>query len=119
MRSMLATVRRLPGHFCRSKPTRTMSKRYDFIRRPPGEKGFDAKKELDAVIGPYEGRPPGERLAVRALRILARGLLGAAAAIAVAAGVMYVLHSHVRDAQRAPVKPTPGKPVPIEIIPAK
>jgi hypothetical protein len=88
---------------------------------PPASRvkpGFDAKKELDAVIGPYEERP-GERLAVRALRILARGLIGAAAAIAVAFVVMYVLHSHVRDAQRAAVKPVPGKPVPIEIIPAK
>jgi hypothetical protein len=80
--------------------------------------GFDAGKELDAVIGPY-GQRPGERLAVRALRVLARGLLGAAAAIAVAFVVMYVLHSHVRDAQRAAAKPVPGKPVPIEIIPAK
>jgi hypothetical protein len=86
---------------------------------PPGSgPAFDAKKELDAVIGPYVERP-GERLLVRALRIVARGLLGAAAAIAVAFAVMYVLHSHVRDAQRAPAKLVPGKPVPIEIIPAK
>ena len=56
---------------------------------------------------------------MRVLRIVARGLLGAAAAIAVAFAVMYVLHKHVSDAQRAPVKVTPGKPVPIELIPAK
>ena len=86
--------------------------------RPGEPKPFDAKKELDAVIPPYEERP-GEKLAVRALRILARGLLGAAAAIAVAFAVMYVLHTHVRDAQRAPVKLQPGKPVPVELIPAK
>ena len=79
---------------------------------------FDAKKELDALIPPYRERA-GERFAVRALRIVARGLLGAAAAIAVAFAVMYVLHSHVRDAQRAPVKVQPGKPVTIDLIPAK
>lgn len=79
---------------------------------------FDVQKELDEVVGRYDEHP-GERLLVRALRILARGLLGAAAAIAVAFAVMYVLHKHVGDAQRAPAKVTPGKPVPIELIPAK
>lgn len=86
--------------------------------RPPGMPTFDAKKELDELIPPYRERA-GERFAVRALRIVARGLLGAAAAIAVAFAVMYVLHSHVRDAQLAPAKVPPGKPVTIELIPAK
>jgi hypothetical protein len=96
-----------------------MKIRYDISRPPSRTPGFDAKRELDELIGPYGARPKGERLAVRILRIVARGLLGAAAAIAVALGVMWVLHTHVRDAQRAPVKLEPGKPVPIEIIPAK
>ena len=95
-----------------------MKNRYSqFGARSPA-KTFDVQKELDQVVGRYDERP-GECFAVRALRILARGLLGAAAAIAVAFAVMYVLHTHVRDAQRAPVKPIPGKPVPIDLIPAK
>lgn len=86
--------------------------------RPRGPGAFDPHKELDAVVGPYREHA-GERLLVRALRIVGKGLAGAALAIAVATTVMYVLHKHVRDAQRAPVTPLPGKPVPIEIIPAK
>jgi hypothetical protein len=95
-----------------------MMKRYSQFDRPKSLRTFDVQKELDEVVGRYEERP-GERLAVRLLRILARGLLGAAAAIAVAFAVMYVLHKHVGDAQRAPAKVVPGKPVPIDLIPAK
>ena len=95
-----------------------MKDRYSQFGKPRALNTFDVQKELDEVVGPYQERP-GERLAVRALRILARGLVGAAAAIAVAFAVMYVLHKHVGDAQRAAVKSTPGKPVPIELIPAK
>ena len=86
--------------------------------KPRDPRAFDVQKELDQVVGRYEEHP-GERLLVRALRILGRGLVGAALAIAVAATVMWVLHKHVREAQRAAVTPAPGKPVPIEIIPAK
>ena len=93
-------------------------KRYSQFDKPKTRRSFDVQKELDEVVGRYEERP-GERLAVRLLRILARGLLGAAAAIAVAFAVMYVLHKHVEDAQRAPPKVVPGKPVPIDLIPAK
>ena len=96
-----------------------MKIRYDITRPPTRAAGFDPKKELDEVVGSYGARRPGERLAVRVLRIIARGLLGAAAAIAVAFGVMWILHSHVRDAQRAPAKIVPGKPVPIDLVPAK
>jgi hypothetical protein len=95
-----------------------MKKRYSQFDKPPPPSAFDVRKELDAVVGRYDEHP-GERLLVRALRIVARGLLGAAAAIAVAFAVMYVLHKHAGDAQRAPVKPVPGKPVPIDLIPAK
>lgn len=95
-----------------------MKDRHNPFGRPRAPGGFDVQKELDEVVGRY-GERTGERLAVRALRIIARGLLGAAAAIAVAFVVMYVLHKHVGDAQRAPAKVVPGKPVPIELIPGK
>ena len=93
-----------------------MEKRYRHFHAPGEAKPFDVKKELDTVVGTYDEHP-GEKLVVRAMRIVARGLLGAAAAIAVAFAVMWVLHKHVGDAQRAPAPVTPGKPIPIQIIP--
>jgi hypothetical protein len=95
-----------------------MDNRYRHFQAPGETRPFDVKKELDTVVGRYDEHP-GEKLVVRALRILGRGLAGAAAAIAVAFVVMWVLHKHVRDAQLAPAPVTPGKPIPIQIIPAQ
>ena len=83
---------------------------------PKAPRPLDVKKELDAVIGKYEERP-GERLAVRVVRIVGRGLLGAALAVAVSSAVIYTLHKHVKDAQTAPVPLIPGKPIPVQILP--
>lgn len=83
---------------------------------PKAPRALDVQKELDAVVGKYEERP-GEKLAVRVVRIVGRGLLGAALAIAVSGAVIYTLHKHVKDAQMAPVPLTPGKPIPVQILP--
>ncbi len=83
---------------------------------PKAPRPLDVQKELDAVVGKYQERP-GEKLAVRAIRILGKGLLGAALAIAVSGAVIYTLHKHVKDAQTAPVPLTPGKPIPVQILP--
>ncbi len=90
-----------------------MQRNFPDPKVPPS---LDVKKELDAVIGKYEEHP-GERLAVRAIRIIGRGLLGAALAIVVSGAVIYTLHNHVKDAQRAPAPLTPGKPIPVQILP--
>lgn len=90
-----------------------MQRNFPDPKAPPA---IDVNKELDAVIGTYEERP-GEKLAVRALRILGRGLLGAALAVVASGAVIYTLHKHVKDAQLAPAPLTPGKPIPVQILP--
>lgn len=92
--------------------------------RPPGSAAargsklgdnlpFDVEKELDEVVGKFEGRR-GTRLQ-RAGRIVGRALLGASLAIAAATVMIYTLHSHVRQAQQAPA---PKKPIQVQIVPA-
>ena len=83
---------------------------------PKAKASLDVKKELDAVVGKYEERP-GEKLVVRAIRIIGRGLLGAALAVVASGAVIYTLHKHVKDAQLAPAPLTPGKPIPVQILP--
>lgn len=90
-----------------------MQREFPDPKAPPA---LDVQKELDAVIGKYEEHP-GEKLAVRVVRIVGRGLLGAALAIAVSSAVIYTLHKHVKDAQTAPVTLVPGKPIPVQILP--
>ena len=84
--------------------------------RPPGTKtAFDVQKELDEVVGRYEeGR--GERALRRYGRWFARFVAAAVLASATAAAVMYVLHDHVMQAQKAPA---PKKPVSVRIVPAQ
>jgi tetrahydromethanopterin S-methyltransferase subunit G len=74
---------------------------------------FDVEKELDQVIGKFEDRR-GNRMQ-RIGRIVGRTLLGASLAIAAATVVIYTLHSHVEQAQKAP---GPKKPVQVQIVPA-
>lgn len=74
---------------------------------------FDVEKELDQVIGKFEDRR-GSRMQ-RIGRIVGRALLGASLAIAAATVVIYTLHSHVEQAQKAP---GPKKPVQVLIVPA-
>ena len=74
---------------------------------------FDPKRELDQVVGQFEER--GSFLA-RAGRMAGRVLIGASLAVGAAALVIYTLHTHVKQAQKAPA---PKKPVPVSIIPAK
>ena len=82
---------------------------------PIDNRPFDPKRELDAMVGKYDADPP-EPLVARAGRIALRVLLGMCLAVAAAAGVIYTLHFHVKQAQTAP---PPKKPVAVNIIPAK
>ena len=86
--------------------------------KPPGKIGdslpFDPKKELDAVVGTYKDRRGS--LWQRFGGSLGRALLVAALAITAAAVVIYTLHFHVKQAQKAP---PPKRPVPVNIVPAK
>ena len=75
---------------------------------------FDPKKELDQVLGRYEDRRGS--LFRRFGGTMGKALLVAALAIVAAAVVIYTLHFHVKQAQKAP---PPKKPVPVNILPAK
>lgn len=85
---------------------------------PPGKIGdslpFDPKKELDAVLGTYKDRRGN--LWQRFGGSVGKALVVAALAIMAAAAVVYTLHFHVKQAQKAPA---PKKPVPVNIVPAK
>ena len=85
---------------------------------PPGKIGdqlpFDPQKELDAVLGNYKDRRGS--LWERFGGSLGRALLVAALAITAAAVVIYTLHFHVKQAQKAP---PPKRAVPVNIVPAK
>jgi hypothetical protein len=83
--------------------------------RPFDSRPFDPRRELDAVVGRYEPHPPAPLL-VRAGRTVLRVLVGMCLAVAAAAGVIYTLHTQVKQAQTAP---PPKKPVTVTIIPAK
>ena len=85
---------------------------------PPGKIGdnlpFDPKRELDAVLGTYKDRRGN--LWQRFGGSVGRALAVAALAIVAAVAVIYTLHFHVKQAQKAP---PPKKPVPVNIVPAK
>ena len=87
-------------------------------RTPPGKIGdslpFDPAKELDQVVGRYEERRGG--LLKRFGGTVGRAVAIACLAIAAAAVVIYTLHFHVKQAQKAP---PPKRPVPVNILPAK
>ena len=85
---------------------------------PPGKIGdnlpFDPKRELDAVLGNYKDRRGNfwQRFGGSA----GRAFVVAALAIVAAAVVVYTLHFHVKQAQKAP---PPKKPVQVKIVPPK
>lgn len=72
----------------------------------------EVKKQLDAVVG--ERFDPPRRLRATLLKWLAAAVL----AVAAAAIVMAILHTHLMQAQTAPA-PVSKKPVPVRIVPAK
>ena len=87
-------------------------------QEPPGRIGdklpFDPRRELDTVLGNYKDRKGS--LWQRFGGSVGRALAVAALAIVAAVAVIYTLHFHVKQAQKAP---PPKKPVPVNIVPAK
>ena len=73
----------------------------------------EVKKQLDAVIG--DSYDPPRRWGATIAKWLAFAVL----AIAAAAVVVGILHTHVMKAQTAPPPPGTTKTVPVQIVPAK
>lgn len=76
---------------------------------------FDAARELDEVIGPYEPHA-GERWTVRYGRWLVRAVVALALAIVAAAVIGLILDRHMRQAE---TQPPPKRPVTVNIVPGK
>jgi len=76
---------------------------------------FDAQRELDAVIGPYDPNA-GERWTVRYGRWIARALVAVFLAVCVAGVIALILDRHMRQAE---TQPPPKRPVTVNILPAK
>ena len=72
----------------------------------------EVRRQLDAVVGDQYAPPRSMRTTL--LKWLAAAIL----AVAAAATVMTILHTHLMQAQTAPPPPT-KKPVPVRIVPAK
>lgn len=70
----------------------------------------EIKKQLDAVVGERFDPPRPARAT------LLQWLVAAILAVAVAAAITAILHTHLMQAQTAPA---PKKPVTIRIVPAK
>lgn len=83
------------------------------MRETRSSSGFDVRRELDEVVGPYQ--PNRGTWMVRAGRWIARALIVACFAVAVVAAISFGLHSQLRDAETAPA---PKRPVTVEILPA-
>jgi len=76
---------------------------------------FDAQRELDAVITPYDPHA-GERWTVRYGRWIARALAALLLAVCAASVIALILDRHMRQAE---TQPPPKRPVTVNIIPAK
>ena len=70
----------------------------------------EVKKQLDAVVGDRFEPPRRPR------ETLVKWILTALLAVAAAAAVMTILHTHLMQAQTAP---GPKRPVPVQIVPAR
>lgn len=85
------------------------------MRETRSSSGFDARRELDEVVGPYEPERHGPLL-TRIGRWVARALIVACFALAIVGAIVYGLHSQLRDAETAPA---PKRPVTVQILPAR
>jgi len=86
------------------------------VTPPPNERAgraLDVERELDDLVAPYEpsSGPPLRRYALWLGRVFA----GAVLALLAVAAIVYILHTHLMQAQTAPA---PKKPVTVRIIPA-
>ena len=76
---------------------------------------FDAQRELDAVIGPYDPEA-GVRWPVRLGRWMRRAVVALCLAVVAAAVIALVLDRHMRRAETAPA---PKRPVTVTIVPGR
>ena len=76
---------------------------------------FDAQRELDQVIGPYNPNA-GVRWNVRFGRWMVRAVAALGLAVMAAAVIALILDRHMRKAE---TQPPPKRPVTVNILPAK
>ena len=76
---------------------------------------FDAARELDAVVGPYDPEA-GARWPVRLGRWIRRAVVALCLAVVAAAVIGLILDRHMRQAE---TQPPPKRPVTVNILPGR
>jgi hypothetical protein len=73
----------------------------------------EVRKQLDAVVGESYAPPRNWRAT------LGKWVAAAILAVSASATIVWILHTHVMQAQTAPPPPAQKKPVPVIIVPAQ